>query len=372
MFVQTKNKLKVWSKRLGILVFASSLLLNCQNIDQEEQEEIVTLNTTTIIKTENNEYFLSRPKALIENSGYIYVLDSDQPFIKKFDSEGKFLNQFIIKGQGTGELLRPMSISKIDSNNLLVFDGKQKRFTKFSSEGEYLESFQLKKKVSQFISNAYGDIVYQTSSKSKDRKGSIIKTFLKSSSETILLDSFKVLDKEFLPKFKTMINHPFSEKRFIISLFDGKTMIINSKNYNMKIYDKYGKIISEKKKVFEEIDINNNDKEMFFSSQGFISPSGERTKRVKLELKKIYKFPYHKGAVKETINLNDGKFLLKTYKANNKYEYFEQYDKNGKFVSSMKIELGKISNPVIYDGKSFFQLAKNNKGFWEIKKHTIK
>ncbi len=77
----------------------------------------------------------------IDSQGNIYVADSGDNLIQKFDSNGNFISQFGEYGTADGQTDYPTGL-KIDSNdNVYVLDTNNRRVQKFSSSTEYISQF---------------------------------------------------------------------------------------------------------------------------------------------------------------------------------------------------------------------------------------
>ncbi len=74
----------------------------------------------------------------IDSSGNVYVTDTDNHQIKKFDSSGNFLSKWGASGSGDGQLSAPEGIGIDSSDNVYVADTGNHRIQKFDSSGTFL------------------------------------------------------------------------------------------------------------------------------------------------------------------------------------------------------------------------------------------
>jgi tripartite motif-containing protein 71 len=74
----------------------------------------------------------------VDSSGNLYVADTDNNLIKKFDSNGKCLAQWGSFGNGNGEFYEPHGIAVDSSGNVYVADTDNYRIQKFDSNGTYI------------------------------------------------------------------------------------------------------------------------------------------------------------------------------------------------------------------------------------------
>lgn len=77
----------------------------------------------------------------IDSLGNIYVLDSGNSRVQKFDSDGTYLSQFGSAGTGNGQFQTPYDIAIDSSGNIYVADAENFRVQKFDSNGTYLSQF---------------------------------------------------------------------------------------------------------------------------------------------------------------------------------------------------------------------------------------
>lgn len=73
--------------------------------------------------------------------GNVWVSDTENNRVEKFNSKGEYLSQFGKEGTGNGEFKVPMGLAIDPSGNILVVDSGNDRVQKFSSKGEYLSKF---------------------------------------------------------------------------------------------------------------------------------------------------------------------------------------------------------------------------------------
>jgi len=77
----------------------------------------------------------------IDSSGNVWVTDSLNDRVQKFNSKGEYLSQFGGTGTGNGKLSWPQGIAIDASGNLWVADSGNNRVQKFNSKGEYVSKF---------------------------------------------------------------------------------------------------------------------------------------------------------------------------------------------------------------------------------------
>jgi len=74
----------------------------------------------------------------VDSSGNVYVADSDRDRIQKFDSNGKFITKWGSGGTGDGQFSDPQGIAVDSSGNVYVVDYFNNRIQKFDSNGKFI------------------------------------------------------------------------------------------------------------------------------------------------------------------------------------------------------------------------------------------
>ncbi len=76
-----------------------------------------------------------------DSAGNIFIADTENNRVQKFDSSGKYLSQFGSSGSGNGQLSLPNGMAIDSTGNIWVADCGNDRVQKFNSKGEYLSKF---------------------------------------------------------------------------------------------------------------------------------------------------------------------------------------------------------------------------------------
>jgi surface protein len=100
-----------------------------------------------------------------DSSGNVYVADSQNHRIQKFDADGNYLMRFGSNGSGNGQMSAPDDVFVDSSGNIFVADSGNHRIQKFNSSGTYM---------SQWGTNGSGNGQFSTpSSITMDTNGDI-------------------------------------------------------------------------------------------------------------------------------------------------------------------------------------------------------
>jgi DNA-binding beta-propeller fold protein YncE len=112
------------------------------------KEPKITLEYVTNIgdleSDDDNVLFYMPSDMATDKEGNVYVLDSGNHRIQKFDSEGNFLASFGRHGQGPGEFQYPQSIDIDDLGNMYVADSGNQKINILKPDGAFDKDIQMR------------------------------------------------------------------------------------------------------------------------------------------------------------------------------------------------------------------------------------
>jgi tripartite motif-containing protein 71 len=74
----------------------------------------------------------------VDSLGNVYVADSGNSRIQKFDSDGNFVTKWGTKGTGNGRFIYPSGLAADSNDNVYVSDEGRKDIQKFDSNGNFM------------------------------------------------------------------------------------------------------------------------------------------------------------------------------------------------------------------------------------------
>ncbi|RPJ77942.1 MAG: 6-bladed beta-propeller [Alphaproteobacteria bacterium] len=111
-------------------------------VDSSDNIYVTDTGNNRIQKFDSNGNYLSQWEfcgdIALDSLGNVYVADEWNSRIQKFDSNGNYLTQWGSYGNGDGQFDRPWSVAVDSSDNIYVVDGQNFRIQKFDSNGNYL------------------------------------------------------------------------------------------------------------------------------------------------------------------------------------------------------------------------------------------
>ena len=88
-----------------------------------------------------NGQFLYPYGIAVDSEGNIWVVDTENHRVQEFNSKGEFIRKFGSEGSGNGQFYYPSGIAADPEGNVWVADSYNNRLQKFNPEGEYLSQF---------------------------------------------------------------------------------------------------------------------------------------------------------------------------------------------------------------------------------------
>ncbi|MEW6455836.1 MAG: NHL repeat-containing protein [Acidobacteriota bacterium] len=186
-----------------------------------------------VLEGDENKIFHQPMDVIADERGNIYVLDSGNNRIQKFDKNGNYLLTIGKKGQGPGEILNSQDIEFDSKGNILVFDKGNNRITKFDSQGKLIDSFNLKFQPSFGVLDSDDNIyVYER------YNGKLIHKF-NSQGEHLFsfLDEIKIEQKRIEPHLNYLGR--------IVTTEDDKIFLVLIYPYTIYVHDKEGKLLEK-------------------------------------------------------------------------------------------------------------------------------
>jgi hypothetical protein len=229
------------------------------------------------IEEGDENYIFSGPCDIaIDSYGNIYICDIRDNCVKKYSSEGIFIQKFGRKGQGPGDLDKPREISIDEKGLLYILELKNRRISIFDSNGNFISIIPLTELSSYPVSNLavnfktsdiYVSIIYKIYPEIDpapklifqiNRNGDIIRSFGKAQALRKLKNGY----------------YQFPTPK-IMNLVTGEIICCFNYLYEIYLFDNLGfltKIISLDDPAFKNFDRIDEGRFGFYQSQGTIGP----------------------------------------------------------------------------------------------------
>jgi tripartite motif-containing protein 71 len=97
--------------------------------------------------------FLTPNGIVVDSSGNVYVTDTGNSRIQKFDSNGNFITKWDFVSPDAGQIVRPEGLAVDSSGHVYVSDNGNSRIQKFDSNGNFITKWNFKDPTNgQFVS----------------------------------------------------------------------------------------------------------------------------------------------------------------------------------------------------------------------------
>ncbi len=131
---------------------------------QYSQEKAIKKVFELIESEQDENYLFWDPASFdIDEKGNIFIADTRNSRIQKFDNKGKYSITIGQKGEGPGEFIYPANI-RISDNKIFVFDIGNARISQFSLEGIFIDSVSAGKMFSSAVFDYEGNIYTKATS----------------------------------------------------------------------------------------------------------------------------------------------------------------------------------------------------------------
>lgn len=304
-------------------------------------------------KEGKEEYMFIRLRSFdVDEKGNIYVLDSKECHIKVFDKNGKYLRTFGRKGQGPGEMLRPLQILVTLQKGILVNDWNPPRLLFFTLDGKFLKQVSAAKMMN-FITQGI------------DSEGNIVASFTVMGAP--IMSELRKLTPELEPIFTIarieLYSYPVV-KPFFSQFFWKVTKENNiiwgiSDKYELQIINPDGKLIKKIVKDYDPVKITEKEKEEWIKSRyrGNVPPE------VKFEWPKHYwAFVY--------LNIDDeGRIFLRTFEKAEDGEsyYYDVFNSEGRYIAKIPFKF----HPFIWKKDKMYTIHEDEEGYRFVKRYSV-
>lgn len=335
----------------GVTIYTNSQKPANSDFAISFKEEFVIPFIPTTNDTTNRQIY-SCLTVTTNSEGKIFVADNYSCNIKVFDEKGNYLKTLGNKGNGPGELTNLASLF-IRNDTIYVYDKSKRNITSFNSQGKYLKSIFYDTRMEFVFPVLDNCFVYNTVAgvESKNKVDLLSKLVFSSKK----LDPIKTLDSTLTQFNPNQLNpadfiFPFTYDK-VGNMF---TALISEDKYEIKKFDKTGKLIERIKKSYLKTEIDTLQMEIIRKN----SNAGVENKFSK----KAYNKAIHGIWIDKTNRL----WVLPAKKVTDNCLYFDVFE-NSIYQNTVKVDFCdtepsfQMSLNWIFSGKYLFWIdVKNN------------
>lgn len=286
--VESKGK-GIWGERIGEkILFKETLSLGVEEGDE-------------------NQIFGGRLYLSVDSDGNIYILDPQNHRILKFGKDGKLIWKTGRKGQGPGEFQNPYKIRVKNKDTIAVLDEEQIHF--FSQDGKFLRTLKIGKWIGDFEFLRDGRIFL-----SLLPKGQAGYTAEYYSEDGKFISKFPA-EYFYGPKFSPNLGASGGSAGFVLS--DDRLFLCLPDKYEIREYDLNGNLL---RKIRRDLPINPPEIKILADGHGISVRS--------------HNFLGPSFILKNGILVNQ----ISIFKEKNTESFLDFFDREGKFLGSLKIK----------------------------------
>lgn len=284
-----------------------------------------------------------------DDDGNFYVTDGDRNTVKKYNSNGNFLQSIGRPGQGPGEF---QSISEVRfdiEGNIYLNDVKNQRISFLSKEGNYISGIKFPSVFERVVINSMGFYIAKSVDNIElgqgkkwdyvyglfDDKFNLIEEFLRFPQEANVKKYEDSIVKVFANLLSDMAFEPF-----VNYILDKNDLIYFGypRNYEIKVYSSEGKLMKIIQRDFEPVKISERHKEYFEQNldEQFLAKMPAR------EMKKVFesiKYPKYKPAYERFTLMENGWIFVVVDSVRDEYKLVDIFNKDGEYLAQFETDI---------------------------------
>jgi hypothetical protein len=299
---------------------------------------------------DDNYMFGSRVLINSDQDGNIYVTDAEVSTVKKYDTDGRFLQTIGGSGQGPGEFQSISQVRFSADGNIYINDESINRISFMSKEGVYLRDAKAPQIFQNVLVNSKGYFIARSADNVKLGKGKqwdwyyglfddrfeLIAEFLR------LPQEIQVKTSEF--SIVQALADDLSKRAFVptVSYVLDKDDLLYfgyPDNYEIKVYSSFdGKLKKIIKCKYEPVEISRKHKEYFEQNQSdqFMSkmPTG-----MEKEVFELVEYPKYKPAYERLTLMENGWIFVVVDSVRGGAQLIDIFNQNGEYLAQFETEI---------------------------------
>ena len=314
--------------------------------------QIIFEEDLTIGVEEGDENYMFGSQVFVntDDEGNIYVTDWDRTTVRKYDSNGNFLQSIGRLGQGPGEFQDISEVRFDIEGNIYLNDLKIQRISFLSKEGNYLKGIKFPTIFRRVVINSKGFYIAMSADNvelGKSKKWDYVYGLFDENFN--LMAEFLRLPQEVNAQYKNpdsitqIIADSLSKEAFVpfVNYVLGKNDSIYfgyPKNYEIKVYSPEGKLGKIIQRDFEPVEIGERHKEYFEHNQSerFLAKIPPNEEKRVFEL---VKYPKYKPAYERFILMENGWIFVVVDSVRDGSTLVDIFNKDGEYLAQFETDI---------------------------------
>lgn len=290
----------------------------------------------------------------VDDEENIYILDFKEAHIKVFNKDGEYLTTIGKRGQGPGEIQRPMNIYITPGNEILINDRGARFLRFFTLSGEYIRSISQARL--PLFSRPKVDTQHNIVARYTVTAPGNVWTFVLKKFDSKLNELYTIFSYEY--EITPNIYNVYPPQCFWEVKSDDNIVWGYADKYEFQILDKNGKVNQKIIKDYGPVKITEEEKQKWvkntFGDKG-IPPDV-----------KVYWDKYHNAF--QFLNIDDaGRIFVQTYeKASNGY-YYDVFDSEGKYIAKIQLKM----QPRNWKKGKLYTIEEDEEGYQVVKRYNV-
>ncbi|MCP2520363.1 6-bladed beta-propeller [Candidatus Aminicenantes bacterium AC-335-K20] len=286
---------------------------------------------------DENKAFFHRVFAYVDQKGNIYILDSANSRIQKFNKDGKFIQSVGKKGQGPGEFQLLSHFFLVDEDeNIFIYDFSARKLHRFDSKGKFVKLYHFPFRCESFAITSEGNFL--TNDKIFSPEGGVEAVNLINSEGNILktIATFPNIMAEGRLKQKARFFAVIPEL-YLYPLKQNSAVFGYSAEYKIYKVDSKGNIIAIIEKDEPRRRVSRKEKNHVIKN--LIKVYGRGNKRNEQDIRKRTFFSTYKPFFDKILADEDGCIFVRRYRIwsiKDKDIIYDFFDEKGKFLYELR------------------------------------
>jgi hypothetical protein len=284
-----------------------------------------------------------------DDDGNFYVTDGDRNTVRKYDSNGHFLQSIGRPGQGPGEFQKISEVRFDIEGNIYLNDTQNQRISFLSKEGHYISAIKAPSFFERVAINSRGFYIAKSVDNIElgqgkkwdyiyglfDNKFNLTAEFLRLPQEVKANKKADSIAQVVANSLSDMAFEPF-----VNYILDKNDMIYFGypKNYDIKVYSLEGKLKKTIQRDFEPIEISKWHKEYFEQNLDAQTVA----KIPASEMKKVFeliKYPKYKPAYERFTLMENGWIFVVVDSARGESKLVDIFNKDGEYLAQFETDI---------------------------------